>query len=140
MAKKNATIEYIQKIITSLREYSEEIKQEKPYRLRNTSEFWKRYDISFYRYQRHIEDESIDLSLRIQMQDQFSYLTSCLDEYNLLYVIECKRNKTPFTPEELLAFKRYHKMLDNYSWYIENKQRIAEKEAGRDYYVEPFAQ
>lgn len=139
MSKKKATIEYIQRLIESLKEYTEEIDQENPYRLRNTSEFWRRYKLSFYRYRIYIEDESIDSSLRIQLQDHLSALTSSLDEYNLLYMIECKKNKTPFTPEELIAFKRYHKVLDNYSWYLENKQRIAEKEATREYYVESFA-
>lgn len=139
MAKKNATTEYIQKLIQSLQEYSREIQEETPYRLRNTSAFWKRYNLSFFRYNQYVEDESIDLSLRLQLQDHFSFLGSCLDEYNLLYVIECKRNKTPFTPEELIAFKRYHKVLDSCSWHLENKQRIAEKEAKRDYYLEPFA-
>lgn len=140
MSKKKATTEYIEKIIAALQEYSKEIQEEKPYRLRNTSAFWKRYKISFYRYNRYVEDESIEEALRIQLKDCLSFLTSCLDEYNLLYVLECKRNKTPFTPEELIAFKRYHKILDNYAWHLENKQRIAEKEAGRDYYVESFAQ
>ena len=139
MANKKATTEYIQKLIESMRGYAEEIKLEVPYRLRNTSAFWKRYSLSFFRYQKHIKDESVDLSLRIQMQDAMSYLGSCIDEYNLLYMIECKKNATPFTPEELVAFKRYHKVFDHYSWWLENEQRMAEKEAGRSYYVEPFA-
>lgn len=138
MAKKKATIEYIQKLIQSLIEYTQEIEEEDPYRLRNTSAFWKRYKLSFYRYNTYVEDKSIDSALRVELQDRLSRLTSCLDEYNLLYMLKCKQNKTPFTQEELVAFKRYHKVLDNYSWYLENKQRLAEKEAGRDYYVESF--
>lgn len=139
MAKKKATIEYIQKLIESMREYTEEIQKETPYRLRNTSAFWKKYNLSFFRYNKYIEDKSIDLSLRMELEDRLSSLGSSLDEYNLLYMIECKRNNTPFTPEELVAFKRYHKVLDHYSWYLENKQRLAEKEASREYYEESFS-
>lgn len=138
MARKNATCKYLQELIKNIQEYSDYIIQETPNRLRNTSGFFQQTKISFYRFNCYIEDESIDIGIRKQLKDHFCYLTACLDEYNLRYVVECKKKKNPFTPEELIAFKRYHKSLDSWAWHKDHENRIAEKIAASQYYVEPY--
>lgn len=138
MSNKKATHEYLKKIIENLFDYSQKLLEETPDCLKNTSWFFVEHQISFYRYNAYIKDESIDAGLRRQLKDYFCYMTSCLDMRNQKYLHLCKKNKIPFTPEELIAWKRYHKTLDSWAWDQEHQQRIEERIAANQYGLEPY--
>ena len=138
MTKKKATKEYLEKLIQHLYDYSNSLLKEDPECLKNTSWFFVDHKLSHYRYKCYIEDESIDAGLRRQIKDYFCFMTSCLDVHNQKYLFLCKKNKTPFTPEELIAWKRYHKTLDSWAWNQENQQRIEERIAANQYALEPY--
>lgn len=140
MAIKKATIEYLQKLIQSIKDYSAQIRKEEPYCLKNTSWFFVEKKISHNRFKYYTEEDSIDLSIRRQIKDEFCYLTACLDVANQKYLYKCKKEKKPFTPEELIAWKRYHKSLDSWAYDREHENRMAEKAASRNYELEGYCQ
>ena len=138
MANKKATPEYLQKLIQNLQEYAKKVRNQEPMSLKNTSWFFVENKISFYRFKYYTEDDSVDPSIRRQLKDQFCYLTACLDVANQKYLYQCKKDKKLFTPEELLAWKRYHKSLDSWAWDREHENRLAEKAASRNYELEGY--
>lgn len=139
MAPKKATPEYLQKLIKSLQDYSSKIKKETPYCLKNTSWFFVENNISNFRYKYYTEDDSIDKSIQRQLKDAFCYMTACLDVSNQKYLYQCKKDKKPFTAEELIAWKRYHKSLDSWAYDRDTENRIAEKAMSRNYELEGFS-
>lgn len=139
MASKKATPEYLQKLIQSLKEYAKKIKSETPISLKNTSWFFVENNISLHRFKYYTEDDSIDRAIQRELKDHFCYLTACLDVYNQKYLYLCKKDKKPFTPEEMISWKRYHKCLDNWAWDREHQNRLAEKEASRNYELEHYS-
>lgn len=138
MSKKKATNEYLQTLIQNLYDFSYRLIEETPICLKNTSWFLVEYKVSFYRYKCYVDDESIDPSLRRQLKDYFCFMTSCLDVHNQKYLYQCKKNKVPFTPEELIAWKRYHKTLDSWAWNQEHQHKIEERIAANQYGLEPY--
>lgn len=140
MAIKKATPEYLKKLIQSIKDYSNKIKNEDSIGLKNTSWFFVENNISFNRFKYYTEDDSIDRATQRELKDNFCYLTACLDVANQKYLYQCKKDKKTFTPEEMIAWKRYHKSLDSWAWDREHENRLAEKAASRNYELEPYSQ